>query len=257
VELKGVVEAALTRGITFELWACPGPPGIVSEELTFLNGKAFGATVLVPCGAYDCMTARDKLHTLRRTDLDDFGIVGTQYVADFTDQSGVSGDDDSLMGGNLNDDFYIDILDFGVFTWKWNTNYGTGDTTCSTPYPHADISGNGKVFTEEFTFIQTGFLAEHEANCCGQPGKNLPAGAEGPMTRVSVAELRLRGLGYLGVADLNGDGWLDTDDVTAFRLGERPKPVPVSLDPGAAEIPSSAESVPLDLTPSHSADGRR
>lgn len=227
VELAGVSEATLTRCITFELWLCPAtiPVEIVSMDLTFSAGLFVG-TVDIPCGLYDCITARDGLHTLRRTDDDgDFGISGTGYVADFT----VSGTtDDSLVGGNLNDDFVIDILDFGEFVGQFG-DVTAGDTPCVTLGPDADISGNGSVFSEDFTFISLNFLETREANCCGAPlalarrpgGRGIQA-ASIPVTRISLAQLRRRGLGHLAIADLNGDGWLDVEDMEAFATGDRP-----------------------------------
>ena len=183
------------------------------------------ATILVPCDEYTCLTARDELHTLRST-AGSFDIVGTQYVADITGDPLSGGH--WLVGGNLNDDKWIDILDFGVFTWQWNANYGSGDTNCSTPYPHADINGDGHVYTEDFTFIQINYLQGHEANCCGMPGYPLMGGpfadsqSDGPITRISVRELRRRGLGHLAVGDLNGDGWLDETDIVLFMQGVSP-----------------------------------
>ena len=63
-----------------------------------------------------------------------------------------------LIGGNFNDDEWIDILDFGVFSWQHFANYGTGDTPCVTAAPHADVSGDGIVDTDDFSFIQINFL---------------------------------------------------------------------------------------------------
>jgi hypothetical protein len=188
-------------------------------ELTFVSG-AFSGIVEIPCGDYTCITARDTLHTLRSTDDDQFGvtpIVGTQYVADFT---GV----DALVGGNLNDDFWIDILDFGVYSWKYGTNYGSGSTTCGTAYPHADISGDGSVGTPDFNFISGNFLEGHDPNCCGMLGLAGGEEGDGPITEISVKELHEMGLGYLSVGDLNSDGWLDEADIAAFMGGARPKP---------------------------------
>jgi len=249
VELKGVYEATLTRCITFELWECPGtvPAATVSQELTFLAGTASNVLVPVPCGNYTCITARDALHTLRRTDLDNFVIAGTLYTADFTDRTAIpGGDDDSLIGGNLNDDIYIDILDFGTFTSQWNFNYGTGDTACATAAPHSDVSGDGLVFTGDFTFIQTNFLQFSDPNCCGAANLLLaPLGHEGPVTRISVADLGRRGLWQLAPADLNGDGWLDADDVTAFQQGARPASAggAVQPAPGNVQMSRQAQSV--------------
>lgn len=227
IELAPTVEPGpLTRCITFELFDCgSGIPVIVQAEITFVAGRATGVVVPVPTGNYDCITARDRLHTLRRTDEDQFGvipIVGAQYVADFTDRSGTGGDDDSLVGGNLNDDEFIDIVDFGIYVNRFFSSPGAG-TTCTTPPAHADISGNGLVGTEDFTFIQINFLRQHDPNCCGLPGiaggGGLPAE---PIMRISVAGLWRYGLGHLVVADLNGDGVLDQFDIAAFMLGDRP-----------------------------------
>ncbi len=225
VELKAVSEASLTRCITFEFWNCgSGTAETVSQEITFVNGLATNVSVDVPCGVYDCLRARDSLHTLWRTDLDVFGIAGAQYVAGFTDASGTGGDDDALVGGNLFDDEppyappqFIDIMDYAVFINNWAVNYGTGDTTCTTPWPHADISGDGEVTTADFTFIQTYFLYTDDPSCCGFLGGGL-----GPRTTISIAELDELGLPELTVADLNYDGWVDEADIVAFLNGVRP-----------------------------------
>jgi hypothetical protein len=224
-----------TRCITFELWECPdtSPAWIIEAELEFTDGLA-GATLEVPCGVYTCITARDTLHTLRRT-LDPLPIVGTQYVADFVTAG------KNLVGGNLNDDFWIDILDFGVFSWQWAVNYGSGDTDCDTPYPHADISGNGTVSTEDFTFIQINFLQGHEPNCCGMPGLRS-TDDYGPVTEISVADLTAMGLWHLAAGDLNNDGWLDTADVAEFLMGARP--TISDVEPPAGEVEVELEPVP-------------
>ncbi len=207
-----------TRCITFELWDCGSPvygPVQIKQVLSFTSGSALNAVVLVPCDVYTCITARDDLHTLRTTVAP--SVVGTQYIAGFTGG-------DQLLGGNLNDDFWVDILDFGVYSWQYNTNYGSGNTTCSTAYPHADISGDGLVGSGDFTFIQINFLKGHEANCCGMAGLRGGEEGAGPITEISVAELRQMGLGHLASGDLNRDGWLDEADVAAFMMGARPTP---------------------------------
>jgi hypothetical protein len=231
VELQSV-SATVTRCITIELWECPGgaPDAVVTEDLTF-SGGIFSGTIEVPCGNYTCITARDTRHTLRRTDDDgDFAIAGTAYVADF---SAAGTTDDSLTGGNLNDDFFIDILDFGIFTGQFGNMPGA-DTPCPALIPHADISGNGLVATEDFSFISANFLQAHEANCCGAPltGGNgygwnhavAPGVAPrpGPLIQISAAELRRRGLDDLIAGDLNHDGWLDIFDIVALIEGQSP-----------------------------------
>jgi hypothetical protein len=162
--------------------------------------------------------------------------VGVQYVADFVTAG------KPLIGGNLNDDRWIDILDFGVFSAQWVANYGTGNTTCATLSPHADISGNGLVFTEDFTFIQVNFLKISEANCCGAPGFRDGEADNGPITSISVAQLRQMGLKHLAAGDLNNDGVLDQADVAAFLMGARPTPQPDQEE---------AEAIPLDGPPTN------
>ncbi len=224
IDLDGTIATPVARCITFVLWTCDPLSSVVAEEeLTFqaVGGATRAtATLDVPCGDYTCITARDRLHTLRRT-LDSLAIVGTQYVADFTAAN------QPLLGGNLNDSRWIDILDFGVFMFQWNTGYDSdgdgsfdGNTTCSTAYPHADVNGDGLVTTADFTFIQTNFLLGYEANCCGQEG--LRDDESGPVTRISVADLIAQGLGELAAGDVNGDGWLDELDMDAFAAGLPP-----------------------------------
>ena len=209
----------LSRCITFELWRCAplAGPVVINQVLDFAvtagvpNTAIANAIIQVPCGDYSCITARDKLHTLRRTV--SLGISGTQYTADFT------GNTHWLISGNLNDDAFIDITDFAIFVNRFNTNYGTGNTSCITPPPyHADISGDGIVNAADFTFVQINFLSARDANCCGQPA----AADSGPVTDISVAELRAMGMGNLAVADLNRDGRVNQTDIALFMLGVRP-----------------------------------
>jgi len=201
-----------TRCITFEA-DCGGEfTDVIS--FTSTGGVATGtSTLLVPCGTYTCISARDTLHTLRST----VSMVdaGTQFTASFTGASNY------LVGGNLNDDDYIDILDFGVFVGEFNTTaYVDGNTTCATPFPHADITGDGLVDSGDYGFISLNFLDVADADC----GCVMPMAANrGPITQISVRALKRRGMADLIKADLNHDGWLDLRDIQAFLAGARPK----------------------------------
>jgi hypothetical protein len=50
----------------------------------------------------------------------------------------------------------------------------------------------------------------------------MPQSLDGPITRISVQQLKRRGLHDLIVADLNHDGWLDVQDMEVFANGGRP-----------------------------------
>ncbi len=209
----------------------------------------------MPCrdGQYDCLQALDPLHTLRRT-YENPALVNTfghpyYYEADFTDNIG---DDDRLIGGNLNADVWIDIVDFGIFVNRWGWTYdnffgvptGTqnGDTNCSPVIfyvRHADVTGDGLVDSGDFTFIQTHFLEPADAGC-------TPSSLwdEGPITELALADLAKRENGdELRAADLNGDGWLDEGDIAAFLSGVRPMPTDVT----AAELDTQTPSSDADV----------
>jgi hypothetical protein len=219
VSLDGMVNtSAFTRCITFELWKCPdtAPNAIVPAQLTFTDGVA-GGVVNVPCGEYVCVTARDRLHTLRRTLASpSFIDTGTQYEADFVSAA------KPLVGGNLNDDMFIDILDFGVLTAQYLSGL-SGSTTCSTPAPHSNIDGDSVVDGGDFSFITANFLDVSEPNCCGAPALVAGGAPTGPRARISVRELRALGLADLAVADLDKDGEVDESDIAALLSGVRPE----------------------------------
>ncbi|MFW5652611.1 MAG: LamG-like jellyroll fold domain-containing protein [Planctomycetota bacterium] len=221
-QLAGPVEtSAFTRCIRLDLFE-PGCSGDVemSAEVEFTSCSC-DALVKVPCGLYDCLTATDTLHLLRRTDDDgDFAIVtggfreADYYVSDFTD-AGTT--DDSFLGGNFFNDHFIDILDYGVFIGEYGRNYGSGSTYCDTPWPNADANSDGIVDERDyFDFIKPNFAIFEDPGCCTDP-----SGAT-PVTSITVEELNNRGLGHLAVADLNNDGIVNDADMEAFELGVRP-----------------------------------
>ena len=223
-------DLALDRCIAFELTPSNGDPAVlVEQDVAFINGLG-SVAIEVPCGDYDCISARDTRHTLRMQDADDFMIAGTLYTADFTSNGAT--DDDSLPGGNLNDDPFIDILDFGVFISQFGTdpNATGGDTLCGSPTPDADVSGNGTVGSEDFTFIQIQFLLPAEGSCASNM---LIANSDGRIQAeaihstgpyMSIATDRLADLGMddLAQADLNRDGVLDQADIASYLGGALP-----------------------------------
>lgn len=209
------------RCMTFDLWDC-GPTGpllhsTVSQTIPFSSGLASGVTVHIPGGAFDCMTARDTLHTLRSTSPNLATANGFQYTATVVGPR--AGGGHWLMGGNLNDDNFIDILDFGIFIRRFLTP-ANANAPCGTASPDANINGDGVVDLIDFVFVQVNSLLPAEPNCCGAA---IAAEAELPVESITLTELRRRGMGDLAVADLNEDGVLDYRDMSAFMGGARPR----------------------------------
>lgn len=175
-----------------------------------VGSATFGA---VPCGTYTAMGARDRLHTLRRVGTSMPVFDGTDpgnLVATFTSASGAA-----LRGGNINDDGFIDILDFGGYIGRLGQSPGA-DTACATPALHADFSGNGSIGAEDFTFIQSNFLAAGEPDACA------PLAGDGPVTDISVADLIARGDWDIARGDLNMDGRLNGLDVAFLAVNGPP-----------------------------------
>ena len=241
----------LVRCIKFTLY-----PNTLQEPFRFEQDISFGGldafvgkskdAIKIPTiGQWDCISAWDKLHTLRSCYL--FGAddcVGGRLQATFKGDPAFGGN--WLIGGNLDgwkkeksggtgepSEFVIDILDYGTFASQWGVNYGSGDTPCGTPGPNADINGDGLVTMEDYAFISMNFLASAK-ECCdycavrdpvtGVCKEGLPAGTlvQG-LTEVSVRELREAGLGDLAAGDVNGDGLLNVEDMNSFMQGARPE----------------------------------
>jgi len=212
----GALDAPVNRCIEFVFEGTSGTE-VVEQDVPFnAAGVANGVSLSVLCGEYDCVTVRDPLHSLATSI--DLNVSGTTYVG-----AGPA----VMTAGNLNGDQFIDILDFGIFVGQFGQNLPVNTPCPLPPGPHADITGDGLVWTGDFTFITNNFLSVADAGCTalvyGKPGGAAsPLGQNRPLRRISVAELRRRGMHDLVVADLNNDGWLDEQDLAAFQAGQRP-----------------------------------
>ncbi len=220
VQLDGAWSGeTFARCLKFWLVDCDGASTSVEQQVTFTNGLAASVPVLVDCDIYECVMVDDELHSLRRR-LDDgagFSIVDGAYVADFTGPSQlIQGDLFNDLGEETQD--VIDILDFGVYITRWGHAYS--DPDCETPFPHADLNGDGVVDVADFSFIQANILEIGDLPCCASlsPLTDLVE----PVTSITVDELIARGLANLVPADLNEDGVLDFADLEAFLNGELP-----------------------------------
>ncbi len=220
VELSSVDPGPFERCITFDVWDCDGPPiaqhAFVKQTLTFTNGQALGVDVFVPGGTWECMTARDELHTLRSAAPDFFTADGINYTATFVGDRATGGH--WLLGGNLNDDEFIDILDFGVLS-MFHMSQADPNAVCGTPAPDANINGDNQVNLLDLVIFVGNSLKAAEPDCCGF---GRAAAVDGPISAISVRELRSLGLDHLVPADINRDGMLDMDDVAALMDGDVP-----------------------------------
>ncbi|MDO8631661.1 MAG: hypothetical protein Q7R41_14335, partial [Phycisphaerales bacterium] len=181
-------------------------------------GFANNVTLSVPAmqSPYVCVTARDPLHTLRSSTSP--RIVNNNYVASFTGDPRLGGN--WLIGGNLNGDRVIDILDYESLLSQLNGRLDP-NTTCDVEGLHADINGNGLVDLDDLAFINRAFLTTDKAAC--SCGSNTSAAESPGYAEITLEELSAMGYGDLSAADVNGDGVVDRDDITLLIRRESTK----------------------------------
>ena len=243
VQLQGI-DTAVTRCITFTFVNCTTMDAATLEKDMAFDATGIGSATFtdLPCGAYDCVTAEDELHTLlvRLDSAPDFEIVGTAYVADFTGAN-------LLTTADYYNDNLIDIADFGTFIAQWGACYDSdsdtfcdGDTPCGVfaQNSHADANGDGVLDVTDFNPISGNFLSLGDDDCCSR-GRG---GDGAPRTAVTVRELRQAGVRNAWRADLNRDGWIDLDDVQLFMNGEVPDDLPQPV-PAHELRPSQVQQV--------------
>jgi hypothetical protein len=204
-----ITAGARQRCITFDLWDCAtGEHAAIDQTVTFNNGAASGVILEIPGGTWDCVMARDKLHTLRSKAPN---LSTTDFMNYFATLMGspTSGGH-WLVGGNLNDDGYIDVQDYVRFLAQYLAA-PSPNTPCGTLPYHADINASGTVDVADLSFIQVSMFQASEPVCCGSTAAMME-----PVSSISVKDLRRMGLGHLSVADLNGDDVLDVHDIDAL-----------------------------------------
>ncbi len=220
------------RAITFDLYSdCSSDPTSVCDVLSFGGPFNFAAhakaNLKVNKGNYQCVTARDALHTLRACATPE--CIGGSWAAQWKGdplQGGnwlVGGNLDGAKAGNSHGNANtVNIVDFGVFMSEivnGSTYAPRGDTDCATAYPHGDVNADGAVDSLDYTAILENFLKDSKNCCCPAP---VAAVAGDAGSRISVKQLRATGFGDLAIGDLNGDNFLDTDDMALFMQGVLP-----------------------------------
>ena len=189
VNLFGSISQNSTRTVRIKI----GATSQLHEVVTVAGvGTVTGIQVPV-VGSIPCLLAKDILHSV--SNAASASVVGVRYAASVV-----------LTQGDSNDDDLIDILDFGNFL---------GDRGADlTRRGRSNFNSDLAVNNGDFSFISLRFLLTGDT--CGAfdaPGQ--------PLSRISVRELRRRGLGNMTKADFNRDGWVDTTDMTIYMQGGR------------------------------------
>jgi hypothetical protein len=223
------ITGELERCIEFCLYGpCVEGPTCFEENVLFGGlynyiGKTNGK-IKIPKGKWGCITAQDQLHSLRSCATPDCidGQLKASFKGDPTYDGNwlIMGNLDAWKKANPLEDpslDVIDILDFGKFVSQFQVCYDDRKYGCHEG-PHADINGDGCVDSADYNFILRNFLVSAKDCCCGPTAASLPA----PLAEVSVDQLRQMGLDDLVVADLNGDGLVNAEDMDAFSQGARP-----------------------------------
>jgi hypothetical protein len=231
IEIDCLGNGQIHRCIEFCFFSnCIEAPDCSNQCITFgppwdFPGHATYA-IKVPKGQFACVTAKDQEHTLRSTadiecDEEESGHLEAEWKGDpFFGGNW-------LISGNLDGNTVIDILDFGIIISQWLKC--PGPDTCETVatceenkvngLKHADLTGDGCVDALDYACFSNNFLEDDKDSCCPDDGG---AGNPPPILSITVRQLRLMGLGELAVADLNGDGVLDQNDMEAFNSGIMP-----------------------------------
>jgi hypothetical protein len=205
---------SFTRGVEIRLGGTGGAnsPIVLSRNVNFVDGAAtlvFNAADNLPNTALADyrMSAKDTLHTLRRTvTVNQDG--GNQYSASI-----------SLTSGNLNQDNRVDIADYVVYATRFgasvdpNTPFAGSAISHPATLRHADINGDGAVDGADFTFISTAFATAFDDNEVGMFGRPNNVA----FSRISVRDaVREAGTRAAEALDLNRDNWITVQEVQRY-----------------------------------------
>jgi len=185
VELSPIMRGdGIDRCICFEFY-----PNCIEQSTEFCTTLTFGgpfefvghATTKrkIPKGQYQCITAKDPLHSLRS--VAGIDCDSGQLTAIFKGDPELGGN--WLTQGNLDctkvdsqgnpagSPDAINILDFGVFLTQYQQNLDPNTPCVGVPPAsaqafHSDINGDGVVDAADFTFISMNFLEGSKDSCC-------------------------------------------------------------------------------------------
>ena len=243
VELSPTMDPGpLLRGIEWEVSDCGAAN---PETVTGCNDVNFGFPKNVPGhgefqaklppGNWMCIEAWDPLHTLKATcDLtcEVMEDKGSVWHASYKGSKDLSDTCHFLVNGNLNGlDLdgvgRIDILDYVTYLAVIAGDPVPGaNTPCGYVGPHGDINGDGIVNLMDFSFILVNMFNMDKAGCDAvcYPSADI-ADVAPPRDSISVRELTDMGFGREArVADVDGDGDVDMNDVALFWNGAEATP---------------------------------
>jgi len=171
---------------------------VCQVPFTQANGSVSDFVIAPQVPEILCILAKDVTHSLSTAT--SANIVDREWSASFF-----------LRQGDCNDDDVVDIYDFSIFAAARSVPGSIERETNAIANFNADTLINNA----DFAILSSNFF--EIGDTCG----GVASGRE-PATRVSVKELRRRGLGHLADADLNRDGWIDTRDIQLYMQGAGP-----------------------------------
>jgi len=196
VSMQGVITQNSTRTIRVTVGG-----SAQTFEMPLNAGAGSITGIQVPVSAsLPCVAVKDTEHSLAKSDAG--SVSGARYAASAV-----------LRQGDSNDDNIVDVLDFGIFVGDRGVD--------ATRRGISNFNSDTQVNNFDFQFISINFF--QVGDTCGAydgPGR--------PVTRISVKELRRRGMGELAQADINRDGWLDMRDIQLYMQGIEPMPLPAN-----------------------------
>ena len=204
ITINGVLRGASTRAVRLTGTGAGSPWSLVlpAVVLPATPQNAQATTIVLegvhipPRAAQECLTVKSVDHSLATAVSPVPGV--RRYSASA-----------AIVQGDCNDTNSVDIFDFSIFAARRSVH----DNSERSPDEVANFNADHFIDNSDFTMISLSFF---------QNGQSCSSGANGsdPVRRVSVKELRRRGLGHLAAADLNRDGWVDVRDIEAYMRGD-------------------------------------
>lgn len=214
------INTETNRCVSFTLFDCDSDTAHDFRlQMNFSDTGFATAKVMIPCGDWTSISAKDQFHTLRQTIF--LGTDGTRFTADFT---GI----DTLICGDINDDNIVEVADFGGLLGDLVRSQPLypGDTDCDDVPPppfHTDMTGDGFVDQFDFQCLVTNFPRPLDGQCCQigdeldglcTPSPNFAGGAQSTRLSMTMSDLsRQVGAETARRLDVDGNGVFDMRDV--------------------------------------------